>query len=71
MDSVGRKHGAAFADVVCQSLDAQSKHRGIRDKVWEIVANRVPQEDSGPEIGALHGEYDEVDAEEYLRSVGQ
>lgn len=59
-------------DVVRQSIGAQSSHRWTRDKIWDLVANRVSLEDPGPspmDIGALQGDYDECEVEEYLGAV--
>lgn len=39
--------GGDIKNDVCQSLDAQSSYRGIRDKLRNLMANRVSLEDSG------------------------
>lgn len=56
-------------DVVCQTLNGHLSYTGVRDKFRDLVPNRVSLEDARPapnDIGALQGEYDERDMEEYL-----
>lgn len=61
-------------DAMCQSLDAQFTYRAIRDKVHNLVANRVSLEDPGPgpmDTGGLQEKDDDADAEEHLGAVGK
>lgn len=57
-----------------QSLDTQAMCMVARDKARNLVASRASSEESGSrpiDIGALPGECDDGDAEEYLEAVGK
>lgn len=61
-------------DVVCQSLDAGSTHRGGQDKVQNLVSNRVCLEEAGHspmQVGAEEDGYEDGEVEVCFGAIGR